>query len=117
VDEVVVGALHGVEARMRVVVHRQDVKNGDVRWQIAVEARQEVEIVRVFQVGVKKILAGVHLCICTATAIDAHRRFQHFAEHPFDDFLHADSRLLPLPAVVLQSVEGDMEKEPFDVCI
>lgn len=49
-----------------------------------------------------------------ARTLNADGFFQHLAQDGFNHFLYGDTADLPLPAVILESVVGDMEEVPFD---
>lgn len=62
----------------------------------------------------ENILARMHLRVCSPAAVNDDAFFQHFCQDAFNDFLDAYSGHLPLPAVVIQAVEGDMKEKTFD---
>lgn len=63
----------------------------------------------------KKILAGMHPGVCTAAAIDRSGRFQDLQQSGFQHFLYGQCIGLPLPAVIVEPVVGDMEEVALDV--
>ena len=62
----------------------------------------------------KNILARVDLRVRSTAPVDADRGFEHLGQNAFDHFLYPDSGRLPLPAVVVETFVGDMEKEALD---
>ena len=113
-DKIVVGPGNGIKTGMSLVVNRYDGKNCNIRRQCMVEPEYQVGTRIRFDVGMKNKLAGVYLRICAATAYDGSRRFQHLGKRIFYYLLNSQAGNLPLPAMIVKPVEGDVEKMTFD---
>lgn len=113
-NEIIVSALYGIVPGMSIVVNRKDGKNGNVVGQGAVEVIDQIFVLSFFEIRVKDILTCVHLCVRSSAAIHGYFCFYNFLQDTFYHFLYAYDRRLPLPAMVVQSFECDMEKEALD---
>ncbi len=113
-DKVVVAALNGIKTRIGPLIHWNKVKNRDVRRQGTVEFKHEFRSIRFDHICVKKILTGVYARVCTPATVDGGGGFQDFFKRIFYDLLHGTCVGLPLPAMIVEPVVGDMEEKAFD---
>jgi hypothetical protein len=62
----------------------------------------------------EKILARVYLRIRATTTVDDYPGMHNFTEYIFNHFLHPQCIQLPLPAMIIDAIVGDMEEKTFD---
>jgi hypothetical protein len=73
---------------MRLALHGDDLKNGDIIGQNFIQPEKQVEIPFFIDICMKKILTGMHVRISTAAADYRNGFLQYPAHRRFHNFLH-----------------------------
>jgi len=108
--KIIVGSLYGIKTGMRLTSHRDNTKNGNIIRQNFIQSEKQVEIPFLFNIRMKKELAGMYPGIRPSAAKNSHRCFKQFAQSLFQNLLHTYYPRMFLPAAVPGAVIGYVEE-------
>lgn len=108
--KVVVGTLHRIELGVRVAIHWDNIKNGNIVGEGFVKAELDIGVERLIVVEVEEVLHGVHHSIGAAAAYTGNGFLERFAKLLLKNLLYCYNAGLLLPAAVVVTIKADMNK-------
>lgn len=106
----IVNPLNSIKTGMWLIFHRDNIKQGYIMRQDAVEPEKQVETPAFFNIHVEEVLAGMNSGIGSTTAENRNALLKDAAEAVLQNFLYTQFVGLPLPAEIMGSLIADMNK-------